>query len=155
MAQEALANVAKHAGATRVGVTLSYMDDVVLLDVRDDGTGFDPDRRGGPASGGFGLTGDARSGSTASGRHPGRSSPSPATAPRSPPPSRPSRGLADGDGDSTGDPIRLLIVDDHPVVRDGLRGIFAGDPEFEVVGEAGDGAEAVAAAPGRSGRMWC
>jgi DNA-binding NarL/FixJ family response regulator len=43
-------------------------------------------------------------------------------------------------------PIRLLIVDDHPIVRDGLRGVFSGDPEFEVVGEAGDGAEAVARA---------
>ena len=40
-------------------------------------------------------------------------------------------------------PIRLLIVDDHPVVRGGLRGIFAGDEGFEVVGEAGNGAEAV------------
>ncbi|HWE91935.1 MAG TPA: response regulator transcription factor [Pseudonocardiaceae bacterium] len=39
--------------------------------------------------------------------------------------------------------IRLLIVDDHPVVRDGLRGMFAGDDRFEVVGEAGDGREAV------------
>jgi DNA-binding NarL/FixJ family response regulator len=39
--------------------------------------------------------------------------------------------------------IRLLIADDHPVVRDGLRGMFAGDPGFEVVAEAGDGAEAV------------
>jgi DNA-binding NarL/FixJ family response regulator len=39
--------------------------------------------------------------------------------------------------------IRLLIVDDHPIMRDGLRGVFSGDPGFEVVGEAGDGAEAV------------
>jgi DNA-binding NarL/FixJ family response regulator len=41
--------------------------------------------------------------------------------------------------------ISLLIVDDHPVVRDGLRGMFGADPRFEVVGEAADGAEAVAA----------
>ncbi len=41
VAQEALHNVAKHAHASRVGLTLSYMDDVVLLDVRDDGMGFD------------------------------------------------------------------------------------------------------------------
>ncbi len=38
--------------------------------------------------------------------------------------------------------IRLLIVDDHPIMRDGLRGVFSDDPGSEVVGEAGDGAEA-------------
>ncbi len=56
-AQEGLANVAKHARASRVGLTLSYMDDVVTLDVRDDGVGFDPaaDRPEGE-HGGFGLT---------------------------------------------------------------------------------------------------
>ena len=39
-AQEALTNVAKHAHASRVGLTLSYMEDLVTLDVRDDGVGF-------------------------------------------------------------------------------------------------------------------
>ena len=40
----------------------------------------------------------------------------------------------------------LLIVDDHPVVRDGLRGMFAGSDEFDVVGDASDGVSAVARA---------
>jgi DNA-binding NarL/FixJ family response regulator len=39
--------------------------------------------------------------------------------------------------------IRLLIADDHPVVRDGLRGIFSAEADFEVIGEAANGAEAV------------
>ncbi|MFI6595810.1 response regulator [Nonomuraea sp. NPDC050536] len=42
--------------------------------------------------------------------------------------------------------IRMIIVDDHPVVRDGLRGIFSGDDAFEVVGEAADGPEALVVA---------
>jgi len=42
--------------------------------------------------------------------------------------------------------IKLLIVDDHPVVRDGLRGMFAGDERFDVRGEAADGREALAVA---------
>ena len=41
------------------------------------------------------------------------------------------------------DPIRLMIVDDHPVVRDGLTGIFSADPGFEVIAEAANGADAV------------
>src|SRR6201995_2526196 len=57
VAQEALANVAKHASASRVGITLSYMEDVVSLDIRDDGVGFQPEQRQAPDSaGGFGLT---------------------------------------------------------------------------------------------------
>ena len=43
--------------------------------------------------------------------------------------------------------IRLLIADDHPVVRDGLRGMVASEPDLEVVGEAGNGLEALALVP--------
>ncbi len=39
--------------------------------------------------------------------------------------------------------IRLLIADDHPVVRAGLAGLLSDEPGFEVVGEASDGEEAV------------
>ncbi|ONI69298.1 hypothetical protein BWI15_22115 [Kribbella sp. ALI-6-A] len=53
VAQEALANVTKHAAATQVVVTLSYLDDVVALDIHDDGRGFVPRSDGGAGS--FGL----------------------------------------------------------------------------------------------------
>jgi signal transduction histidine kinase len=43
VAQESLANAGKHADASMVGLTLSYSDDVVMLDVRDNGVGFAPD----------------------------------------------------------------------------------------------------------------
>jgi signal transduction histidine kinase len=57
VAQEALANTGRHASATRVGLTLSYMEDVVALDIRDDGRGFTPRAAGTetPDSTGFGL----------------------------------------------------------------------------------------------------
>jgi signal transduction histidine kinase len=54
--QEALANTARHASATRVTVTLSYLGDAVSLDIDDDGVGFAgvPQPR---AEGGYGLAG--------------------------------------------------------------------------------------------------
>jgi signal transduction histidine kinase len=61
VAQEALANVRKHARASNVALTLTFLDDAVRLDVRDDGVGFarglvERDRDQWPV-GGFGLTG--------------------------------------------------------------------------------------------------
>ena len=42
--------------------------------------------------------------------------------------------------------IRIVLADDHPVVREGLRGMLVGQPDFAVVGEADNGSEAVALA---------
>lgn len=69
-AQESLANVAKHADATRVGITLSYMADLVTVDVRDDGVGFVPQTRsaGQGRDGGFGLIGMRRRAQRLAGR---------------------------------------------------------------------------------------
>lgn len=45
-----------------------------------------------------------------------------------------------------GTPVRVLLVDDHPVVREGVRAMLAREPDIEVAGEAGSGDEAVALA---------
>ena len=179
-AQEALANVARHARATRVGVTLSYMEHQVALDVRDDGQGFDLKNLCAQANGSAtehsnGQCKHQRQQSCPPYQWPGRPqrrrrpAPSPGRGRRlrpgrhAPAHREPGRHAAGriraglrhrhlglpparrrGRGPlMTEAPIRLLIADDHPVVRDGLSAMFARDPGFEVLGEARDGAEAV------------
>ena len=46
-------------------------------------------------------------------------------------------------GSSALRPIQILLVDDHPVVRDGLRAMLGLEPDFQIVGEANNGVEAV------------
>ena len=43
-------------------------------------------------------------------------------------------------------PVRILIADDHPVVRDGLAAMLGTQPDFEIVGEASDGESAISLA---------
>jgi two-component system, NarL family, nitrate/nitrite response regulator NarL len=49
------------------------------------------------------------------------------------------------DGVSSGKPIRIVIADDHPIFRDGLKQLLALEKDFEVVGEAGHGDEVLPA----------
>ena len=42
--------------------------------------------------------------------------------------------------------VRLLVVDDHPVVRSGIVGMLSGEPDLQVVGQAADGTEAISLA---------
>ena len=49
--------------------------------------------------------------------------------------------------------ISVLLVDDHPVVRAGIRGMLDGEPDLAVVGEAGSGAEALTAVAALSPRV--
>ena len=129
---------------------MSYGDDGVALDVGDDGHGFaaeealafrDVDLPGsGSATGGFGLTtcgsGPRRVGGVIQVDSSGEGTVVHVEVPR--------RRVGRGGGRLM--PIRLMLVDDHPVVRDGLHGVFAADEDFEVVAEAGDGQEALARA---------
>lgn len=58
VAQEALANIGKHASASRAALTLSYMPDEIILDARDDGVGFEVSSKDGTPTedgSGFGL----------------------------------------------------------------------------------------------------
>ena len=126
--QEALANVTRHASAGRVAVTLSYMDGEAALDVRDDGSGFTPDRRRLRSQRRARAAWHARAGRGPRGPAGRRDRPRPGHHHR---------------GHGPGAVIRILLADDHPVVRDGRRGMLAGEADFEVVGEAASGVEAV------------
>ena len=42
-----------------------------------------------------------------------------------------------------GNNVRIVLADDHTILREGLRALLTADPDFEIIGEAGDGREAV------------
>jgi signal transduction histidine kinase len=53
--QEALANIRKHAAAQSVKITLSYMPDLLMLDIQDDGRGMEVDAASNNDQSGYGL----------------------------------------------------------------------------------------------------
>lgn len=123
IAQEALTNVRKHARARSVTVTLRATPRRVRLTVQDDGTGFEPDGTRRDCHGLKGMRERAPAGRAIYGdviagqRHHHR-----------------------GLGPTV---IRIGIVDDHPIVRDGLAAVLGDEPDFEVAGAAGSAEEAL------------
>ena len=126
--QEALTNIVKHAQARAVSIVLARSGRAITAVIEDDGRGFTP--------GGGGRARAARHGRAA--RAPWRQAEA-RVEPRRRHDDR-GRGAA---AMSENEMIRVLIVDDHAVVRSGLRKVLESEPDIEVVGEAGDAKNAV------------
>ncbi len=162
-ARELLFNVAKHAAVKSARIRIDAGPEQLRMTVEDDGSGFDPNQRlaeDGQRSG-IGLFGLRERLSNVGGRMdidstPRRGSRVTVTVPlaRVAPEVRKASereqskvpGSVSHDFEATPGPngrIRIVLVDDHLVVRQGLAGLLRGEPDLEVCGEASDGETAV------------
>ena len=144
IAREALANVARHADAGHATITVSGADGAVRLEIADDGRGFAADAD--LSHGHHGLA-NMRTRAAAL-AEPWRWRAEPAKGPVSSW-SFPGRELARRNpvaADASQRPLRLLVVDDHEVVRQGLVALLDRREGFEVVAQAGTVAESIDAA---------
>lgn len=163
--RELLFNVVKHAGVKKACVEAGQFEGQIILSIKDEGVGFDPRRLHGESRqpGGIGLLGVQERISYIGGRleidsAPGFGSRFKVIVPIS---------ILAGDTESAiraqeqtrisvmmspesdsgqtgaGRRVRIMLVDDHPVMRQGLAGLLRGEPDFEVAGEASDGEAAV------------
>ena len=161
--RELLLNALKHSGSKEARIGLSFQDDWFVVQVEDGGTGFDPQavanglqRTEGPE--GLGLFQIQQRLESQGGRleilsgkgggacfrmavpladdAPSRNVPTEASAAKRRAKQVPKPESDDGN-------IRLLVVDDHPVVREGLAELLDQQEGLVVVGQAGDGAQAI------------
>jgi len=161
--RELLFNAVKHARVASAKVDVRRIAAAgIQITVGDSGPGFDPDslKKAGETGGGFGLFSIRERLGMLGGRMdidsaPGRGSRFTMTAPAGgpasvappvvsapPPPTGAERAVTAG-SPAGGTSIRVLVVDDHAVVREGLRRLLVQEPDIQVAGEAVDGREAV------------
>jgi PAS domain S-box-containing protein len=163
--RELLFNVIKHARTTEAAVDLALgPEQTLVITVTDEGAGFDPAvvfAQTNLQQAGLGLFSIRERLTLLGGRldvtsAPGRGATFGLIAPRASAIERRAdvRALvdlagglsSDGVQDTIREPLRILIADDHALVRKGLRELMGERPELEVVGEAADGFEAIAQA---------
>jgi PAS domain S-box-containing protein len=149
IAQEALTNVRKHARTTRVRVTLRRLGGSVYLEVRDWGRGFDgavPPEGGAPGER-VGLCGMRERAALLGGDFRIHGRPGAGTSVVVEIPLLHAVSVREehipSPRSETSPPARLVVADDQTIIREGLRTLLARTPDFEVVGEATDGKEAL------------
>ncbi len=157
--RELLFNAVKHSGAGSATVEAKKCGDRILVRVKDEGKGFDPaatETKGGMMNG-FGLFAIRERVDSMGGRFeidsaPGKGcsvtleAPTEALLKSEPPETKEAEAVlkeTEACAPNEGRNIRILVADDHAVVRQGLSKLLATEPDIEVVGQAADGAEAV------------
>ena len=152
VAQEAFQNIYKHAAARDVMLGLAFETEAVVLTVEDDGIGFAPEARVPDEHGGFGLLSMAARMRSLGGdlqvtSRPGHGTVVRATLPYVRPGAAMAAVVRAGETQGTPTPpdrpIRVLVVDDHTIARQGIRRILEGQAGILIVGEADDGLAAV------------
>jgi len=160
--RELLFNAVKHGRVDRASVTMTAGEEGVRVVVEDEGVGFDPARIDGrtPALGGYGLLTArerlaAMGGTLAIDSAPGSGTRATVVLPHAAlvdgggaPAILDARALAMPPAAGPTRPQRVLLADDHRMVREGLSRLLAEAPDLVVVGEATDGLEAVELARG-------
>ncbi len=157
--RELLFNIVKHAQVRSAVVNLRQLGGLLQVTVSDQGTGFDPDMLlPGEGSRGFGLLSIQERLQYVGGKleiqsEPGRGSRFvlcvPITAQGANEPGPQSRSVVSSSRPTTPQypeavhKIRVMLADDHAVVRQGIANLLADEPDIEVVAQAADGQEAV------------
>jgi PAS domain S-box-containing protein len=156
--RELLVNSVKHAEINQVTVELTQPDPTSLeVSVSDKGKGFEPERIAGcDDCSGLGLFSITERANYIGGRFtiassPGKGARFSITVPlgKDKPivPASEEMGTPATRSDiSDSEKARILLVDDHEVMREGLARLLATEPDFEIIGQAGDGLEAIEAA---------
>jgi PAS domain S-box-containing protein len=149
--RELLFNTVKHAGVGRVRITMDRRQEMLQITVTDQGRGFkvqEAIEKTARAAGGFGLFTIRERMLLLGGKleiesEPGRGAVFRLSVPVEEPASKADPPEAPRPPEESGQVIRVLLVDDHAVVRRSMASVFKREKEIVIVGEAGGGKEAI------------